>query len=383
MIAENEFDRIVTGFYAAATGQISWDDALYPIHVLFRARVAIIQSVDISTGKIVQLSNGGDAMPQAFLEYIRKWHELDPRRAHILSHAPELIGRWWHCQDYFDEAFASRNPFYREFLVGQQTRFLATSLHQPSSDTLTAFGLELPAERGPLNIDERHLIERLGRYFSDAMCAYERVRRLTSTALAGHALLDTFAYPMWLLDADRVVLHGNPAAKALEIEGLKLVVTGRRLFWHGASADRRLSEILLALGGGIQHGHREVVDARCKKGDSLCWLHMHVLDPSRVLGFAFGNRPMLVLTLFDPSHMRELDPFALSEVFGMTPAEGRVAALLSEGLSAKEIGQRLGCRETTVRTHLRNVLHKLGASRLSDAVRLLRQGETLWSRPLA
>jgi len=383
MIAENEFDRIITGFYAAATGAIPWDDALLPIHVLFRARAAIIQSVDISTGHIVQLSHGGDAMPEAFLDYIRKWHELDPRRAHILAHASDLVGRWWHCQEHFDDAFVSRNSFYREFLPAQQTRYLATSLHQPSSDTLTAFALELPAERGPLDIDEQHLIERLGRYFGDAMCAYERVRRMASQALAGHVLLDVFTYPMWLLDVDRVVLHSNPAAQALEMEGQRLDLQGRRLFWRGAFAERRLKEILLALGSHIQHGHREVVDARCHQGDVLSWLHMHVLDPTRVFGYAFGNRPMLLLTLFDPQQMRELDAFALSEIFGMTPAEGRVAALLSEGLSAKAIGQKLGCRETTVRSHLRNVLHKLGASRLSDAVRLLRQGEALWSRPLA
>lgn len=382
MITESQFDGVVTGFYAAATGEVPWEAALLPVHTLFRSRTAIVQSVDLSTGHIVQLSHAGDPMPDAFLSYLRHWHEIDPRRSHLLSHATELMGRWWHCHDHFDEGFVAKNRFYREFLPAQQTRYLATLLQKPAGDTMTALSLELPAERGPLDLDEQHTIDRLGRHFGDALRAYERVRRIAAQALAGHTLLDTFAHPMWLLDSDRMVLHANQSARSIESQGLCIGMNGRRLFWKINSVDRRISDMLSTLGSNAQHGDRAVVDARRSKGDVPTWLHMQVLDPTRVLGHAFGNRPMMLVTLFDPSHMRELDAFALSEVFSMTPAEGRVAALLSEGLSAHAIGQRLGCRESTVRTHLRNVLHKLGASKVTEAVRLLRQGEALWSRPL-
>lgn len=383
MITESQFDGVVTGFYAAATGELAWEEALLPVHTLFRSRTAIVQSVDLSTGHIVQFSHAGDPMPDAILSYLRHWHEIDPRRSHLLSHAPEMLGQWWHCHDHFDEEFVSKNRFYREFLPAQQTRYLATLLQQPASDTMTALSLELPAERGPLDCDEQHLIARIGRHFSDALRAYERVRRMASQALAGHALLDTFAHPMWLIDTDRVVLHANQAARTVATEERRMGLNGRRMVWKVNGVDRKIGEMLTSLASQVQHGQHAVVDARGSKGDTPSWLHMRVLDPARVLGTAFGNRPMLLITLLDPLQMRELDAFALSEVFGMTPAEGRVAALLSEGLSAQAIGQRLGCRESTVRTHLRHVLHKLGAAKVTEAVSLLRQGQVLWARPAA
>ena len=93
----------------------------------------------------------------------------------------------------------------------------------------------------------------------------------------------------------------------------------------------------------------------------------------------FGERPLLLATLFSPEQMRGLDAFALADFFRLTPTQARVAVLLADGMTAAEIGEKLGIALSTVRTHLRQVLSRLGATRLADAVRLLRQGEALWA----
>jgi len=46
----------------------------------------------------------------------------------------------------------------------------------------------------------------------------------------------------------------------------------------------------------------------------------------------------------------------------LTPREREVAALAAEGLSNPEIARRLGIGEQTARTHVSNVLSKLGVS---------------------
>lgn len=77
--------------------------------------------------------------------------------------------------------------------------------------------------------------------------------------------------------------------------------------------------------------------------------------------------------------MSSLDPFALANMFGLTPTEAKVAARLAEGLSAADIGAAHGTSQATVRSQIRQVLLKLGAQRTVDVVRLLRQGEALWA----
>lgn len=59
----------------------------------------------------------------------------------------------------------------------------------------------------------------------------------------------------------------------------------------------------------------------------------------------------------------------------LSPRELDVLALLAEGLSNGEIGQRLGIGESTVKTHVSNVLGKLGLSdRTQAAIYAWRQG---------
>lgn len=61
--------------------------------------------------------------------------------------------------------------------------------------------------------------------------------------------------------------------------------------------------------------------------------------------------------------------------FDLTVQEMRVLELLPRGLTNHEIGDRLGIGENTVKTHLRNLMRKLGArDRVEAAAIALREG---------
>lgn len=55
---------------------------------------------------------------------------------------------------------------------------------------------------------------------------------------------------------------------------------------------------------------------------------------------------------------------------GITPRELEVLELMAEGLSNKEIAERVFVSENTVKTHLSRVFDKLGARRRTQAVQL-------------
>lgn len=371
------FDATVAGFYRAATGEMDWVEALHPVQALFKARVSLLQTVDLQSGALLQLHLGGPPMPEGALDYVRHWHRLDPRRGYLLGHLDEVLGHWWHCSEHCDEQFAQGNVFYRHFMPAHGARYHATILLSSSPTTVTGFGLELPAQRGPLDAVERVLAQRLGRHMHDALRAHERVRRMAAQALAGHQLLANFAYPMWLIDSDGFVFHANPAAQDEVAREQRVGASANRLSLRNADGERAFATHRHAL-ASAGHGARAIVDARHSRADPPAWLHLMAVLPGQVMG-AFGERPLILATLFSPDQMRGLDPFALGDVFGLTPTQARVAVLLAEGLTAAQIGLRLGVALSTVRTHLRQVLGRLGANRQADAVRLLRQGEALWA----
>jgi DNA-binding CsgD family transcriptional regulator len=374
---ERTFDRLVSGFYAAATGEITWPQALDPLAAAFKARAAVVQTFDRSDGRILQLSIGGDLRPEASFDYMRDWHLLDPRKRHLIAHSDQLLDTWWFCDEQFDTTFTRTDPFYTHFLQAYQTRFLATRLLSPSPNLLSAFALELPAERGPLDDDERRLVERLGHHAREALRQHERVRRMAAAALAGHKLLDAFPYPVWLLGEDRFIYYRNASADDPAALSARTRVIDGRLQLALPAADRQLG-VRLAQMMTKPHGARTLVDARRNASDPVCWLHLVKIEPLQALG-AFGDRPLVMATLFASDRLTKLDPFALAEVFSLTPAQARVAVLIADGITADEIAAQLGCGVPTVRTHIANVMVKIGAKRMSDAIRLLRQGEALWA----
>lgn len=70
--------------------------------------------------------------------------------------------------------------------------------------------------------------------------------------------------------------------------------------------------------------------------------------------------------------VREEGPFvpdeeALRET-GLTPREHEILGLIAEGLSNREIGERLFVSENTVKTHSARVFGKLGVGRRTQAV---------------
>src|SRR5690348_4772193 len=61
------------------------------------------------------------------------------------------------------------------------------------------------------------------------------------------------------------------------------------------------------------------------------------------------------------------------DALGITRRELEVLQLIAEGLSAKEIAERLFVSENTVKTHTSRVFDKLGASRRTQAVQLAKR----------
>ncbi len=379
-LTDDGFDHIVSGLYDAATGGREWSAALEPIQRLFGARAVLLHTTDIVDGRLLSLEWGGPDLDRPVYDYVSAWERHDPRKQRVLSLGMAAAGQWLHCHDAHGDSFKQHNAFYRHFMTATEARHNSLRLIPLDERTVTAFAIELHASRGPLDSDERELARRLGTHVERALFGRDRVRQLAARTMVGHHLLQAFPYPMWLLGPDRAVQFANPAAEAVEQTGQPALRQQGRLRLADVNDDRRLSLQMHEL---LQSAHATRRPLRLGRSvdDSPAWLHLSVLDPAQVMGLAFGAQRCVLATLFRPAHVSALDPFALSQMFDLTPAESRVAALLGEGLEPAAIAQRLNVQLSTVRSHVRKVLMAMGQKRMTDAVRLLRQGEALWAMP--
>jgi DNA-binding CsgD family transcriptional regulator len=82
------------------------------------------------------------------------------------------------------------------------------------------------------------------------------------------------------------------------------------------------------------------------------------------------GRRLAMIIIVDPERYvpSESD---LADLFGLSPAEARVAAALMTGQSLANVAAASGVQITTVRTQLRSILRKVGVKRQFDLVRIL------------
>ena len=88
------------------------------------------------------------------------------------------------------------------------------------------------------------------------------------------------------------------------------------------------------------------------------------------LGLAMTRREIVVKEVLVPSPEPFVPDTARIEALGLTPRELEVLQLIAEGLSTREMADRLFVSENTVKTHIGRVLDKLGASRRTQAVQV-------------
>jgi DNA-binding CsgD family transcriptional regulator len=381
-LSDNGFDRIVSTLYDAATGGCEWSAALEPIQQVFDARASVLHTLDIVDGRMLSLHVGGPSLDRAVYDYATNWERQDPRKQRLLKLGMSALGQWLHCHEAFDESYVQRDSFCQHYLAAHEMRFNSNVSFALDERTVTGFILELHASRGPLDPDERELARRLGQHVQQALVSQDRMRRLAASTMVGHQLMEAFAYPMWLLDAERGIHFANAAAQAVEQAERPLRREQGRLRLADIGDDRRLTVQMLQLMQAPHHTRQPLRLGRPGElNEHASWLHLSVLDAQQVMGQAFGPLRYVLATLFRPSHVSALDPFALAQMFDLTPAQARVAALLGEGVQPADIAERLHVGVSTVRSHVREVLAALGQHRMADVVRVLRQGEALWAAP--
>lgn len=279
---EQAFDTLVVDFYRAATGAIEWDVALAGVQRAFGARAVLLHTLDYASGRLLKLDGGGPDLDDALLAYVREYHEIDPRRLIALQRGAADVGRWRHDHEDFDASYVARHRFFQHFLPAYNTRYNSNLTIPVDGSVVTAFVLELPVARGPLDPDERECARRLGEHMKEALFAYQRMRALLAQALAGHTLLAGFAYPMWLIGEDRCVAFENAAAARHVEQATRVVRRGLHLALTHARADRALTERLHAL-VRAGHGAAALIDLRANGAEPPIWLHLSLLVPSAVL----------------------------------------------------------------------------------------------------
>lgn len=186
-----------------------------------------------------------------------------------------------------------------------------------------------------------------------------------------------------LVDETGRILSTNPAAMALIETADGIAPPGGRVRARRPPITERLLHVIreaarTAAGRGSHPGAAISLPRRDRRPLSA------LVSPMWGESFGLGLPvPAALLFIRDSEQAAINRPGDLKALYGLTDAEARLAAALTDGSSLDEIATSTGVSIPTLRTHLKRVMSKAGVNRQGELIRLvLRSAATLGHTPI-
>ncbi|MDW3688840.1 helix-turn-helix transcriptional regulator [Cupriavidus sp. CV2] len=299
---------------------------------------------------------------ELFSAYEKEFHELDPGKlfAHNLS-----PGEWYIDARDFGEGSMQRSPFYRDFFHRFDLCSYAACLVERKPHYEVYFALQRSFSQGNFTPADVSALDWALPHMRSAMAMRDRTLGLSRLAQLSAQILERLSFGVIAFSPERRVLLSNGI-------GERWV---RRLDPAGKAGEWQLSRSLadLVTAACAPHSTVPAHAAIARHASGACaQLIVLPLPPSHVFALPWQQPAALVVIHEDAQTPAQL-PQLLREVYGLTPAEIRLASLLATGMGLPEASERLSVRHETARSQLKAVFLKTGASTQARLTRLLTQ----------
>ena len=227
---------------------------------------------------------------------------------------------------------------------------------------------------------ERERLAILIPHLSRSLGVMTRLRDAELKTAASQAALDRLNTGVLLFDARGLVTFANRAARNIlgDEDGLLLKYRlGDSVLGELVAEKRRSQEALACairnvVSPDILHAsffsHAVSVSRPSRRQDYV--LNFSALAERNEFGTG-SNAPRAIAFITDCAEPIKLDKELLRKTYGLSPAEIRLAELLSECQTVEETATRLGLSKHTVRTQLQSIYLKTNTNNRAKLIRLL------------
>jgi DNA-binding CsgD family transcriptional regulator len=253
------------------------------------------------------------------------------------------------------------NDFVRKCGVGD---IIGSRIHDAGSHTIS-LGIHWAIGRAPLAPDHLALLQRLLDPIGRAARLQHRLHGLAWKSSAALLSLDQLAAGVIVSEGDGRVLEMNGIAERIVSCGDGLTCRQGKLVARRAFETARLASLIAAAGNRSGGSIGRMAVAR-PSGRTPYLLTVTRLGPH----LGAYNRALVLTLIIDPD-ARLPAPNHLTELFGLSPAESRLAIALMSGERLRDIAPHLGVEVATLRTQLSSIFRKVGVKRQSDLLQIL------------
>ncbi|HXW93442.1 MAG TPA: helix-turn-helix transcriptional regulator, partial [Terriglobales bacterium] len=216
---------------------------------------------------------------------------------------------------------------------------------------------------------ELHLLDKTVPHMQRALLLHRRMLDLRLNNTMQTWALDQVQFGVVLLRGDGKVLFANRAASELcvRLRGLELSIRGLH-----AVAPREEQGLQCAIRVAASRSDQNAPTGIRIGANSGKNPLMLVVSRTGVPDFlAISKDAVVAIFVTDPDKHQPGKAQLLASLFGLTPAEVRLAQMLASGSGLRDASEQLGVAQSTVRSQLKSIFAKTNVNRQSDLVRLV------------
>jgi DNA-binding CsgD family transcriptional regulator len=323
-----------------------------------------------------------------------QYSQLDPYRAAALDvsidESARRRGDVRLGHEIVPDASYVHTEFYADFGRQSSRRYMIGAL--VSTSDVTPIGFHRDAASRPFAEEDKRTVSLLLPHLQRALQMHARLAPATPSLGAG--ALDALPIAVFVVDTRMQVLYSNAEGAALVSDpqsglstarqGPRLPATKPRLVARHPDDDALLCRLVGAAARGSAGGGMQIRPRQGgRPGDPaalsalVCPALRHLSSsalPHAGTSVMPGAATVLARNLLKPTS----PPVKLLiDLFGLTRSEGEVAAALAGGVTAEDVARARRVSLDTVRSQIRTILGKTGASGLRDFERIIALSSTM------
>lgn len=313
------------------------------------------------SGRMLQLVCASENFtPDARADYARHYHALNEwfqravrRPTPYLALGEEIIAL---------EAF-ERTEFCADWCSRVGIFHMIGSIDRIREGVVVGSGIHRDRRAGPFDREDKRRYGMVMAHVGRALQIADRLGLREAAQAASLDLLDRLEIGLVLVDAGCRPLLVNATAQETLRSGDWLTLSRGRMRARTASAHARIAA-LVAQAAATSAGLALSTGGIVRLSGSAGTLPV-LVAPFRSPVMEFGPMAPAALIVFGSARPRRLDPAAIAEVFGLTPAEARIVTALARGTSLVAYAGEAGISVNTAKTQLAAIFSKTGHAKQS------------------
>jgi DNA-binding NarL/FixJ family response regulator len=271
------------------------------------------------------------------------------------------------------QSVLDRSEFYQDWVRPQGIRGIAVANFLRDGDVVGLLGAP-HLSSNPYPQQSLDFLATLLPHIRHAVRTHRHLDTIRLSEFDHCDALNAFVHAILIVDRNARVAFANRAAEALLAAGDAIQAGPRGIVTQSVSSTHQLHAL-------ISKATRD--DAYQRAGGAMLLDRPPPARALQVLVSPLGprvrqpgvdtHRPAAMLLIIGSEQSQRGPEAQLVALFGLTPAEARVACEVTRGRDPKYVADALCVMPSTVRTHLHHVFAKTGTRRQSDLMRLIAQ----------